>query len=136
MTLETPWTPDTIAQLRQMWADGVSTPEIGRRLGVSKNSAVGKIHRLHLPPRPSPIRPRTGDQPKPRPRAALRGTLPPSTVIPVDRVREIVVVGQRVRECCWIDGQRGAWLNCDQSAIGKSSYCGHHHSIAYLRRAA
>jgi len=50
------WTDDTIARLRDLWADGLSTAEIGRRLGVSKNAVVGKAHRLSLPARPSPIR--------------------------------------------------------------------------------
>lgn len=50
------WTEETIARLRVFWRDGFSTAEIGRRMGTSKNSVVGKAHRLGLPPRPSPIR--------------------------------------------------------------------------------
>ena len=50
------WTEDTIARLRVFWRDGFSTAEIGRRMGTTKNSVVGKAHRLGLPPRPSPIR--------------------------------------------------------------------------------
>jgi GcrA cell cycle regulator len=50
------WTDDTIVRLRDLWAQGLSTAEIGRRLGVSKNAVVGKAHRLNLPARPSPIR--------------------------------------------------------------------------------
>jgi len=49
------WTDDAIARLRTLWAEGLSTAEIGRRLGVSKNAIVGKAHRLNLPARPSPI---------------------------------------------------------------------------------
>ena len=45
---------DTIARLRDLWAEGLSTAEIGRRLGVSKNAIVGKAHRLELSARPSP----------------------------------------------------------------------------------
>jgi hypothetical protein len=50
------WNPDTVARLRSLWAEGLSTAEIGRRMGVSKNAVVGKSHRLNLPARPSPIR--------------------------------------------------------------------------------
>jgi len=50
------WTEAVIAELRRLWAEGLSTAEIGRRLGVSKNAIVGKAHRLALSPRPSPIR--------------------------------------------------------------------------------
>jgi GcrA cell cycle regulator len=44
------------ARLRQLWAEGHSTAEIGRMMGLSKNAIVGAAHRLDLPGRPSPIR--------------------------------------------------------------------------------
>jgi GcrA cell cycle regulator len=50
------WSDETIAQLRALWAEGHSTAEIGRRMGISKNAVVGKAHRLSLSSRPSPIR--------------------------------------------------------------------------------
>jgi len=50
------WTEEAINQLRQMWAEGKSTGEIGKILGVSKNAVVGKAHRLGLESRPSPIK--------------------------------------------------------------------------------
>jgi GcrA cell cycle regulator len=56
------WNEETIRHLRDLWAEGHSTAEIGRRLGVSKNAIVGKAHRLDLDARPSPIR---RDGPKP-----------------------------------------------------------------------
>jgi GcrA cell cycle regulator len=49
------WTPERIGNLESLWAEGRSTAEIGRRLGVSKNAVVGKAHRLGLPGRKSPI---------------------------------------------------------------------------------
>ncbi len=50
------WNEEMIARLRQLWQEGHSTAEIGRRMGITKNAVVGKAHRLILPPRPSPIR--------------------------------------------------------------------------------
>jgi len=50
------WSDEVISHLRALWAEGHSTAEIGRRLGVTKNAIVGKAHRLDLPARPSPIR--------------------------------------------------------------------------------
>ncbi len=50
------WAEDTIVRLRSLWDEGLSTAEIGRRLGITKNAVVGKAHRLDLPARPSPIR--------------------------------------------------------------------------------
>jgi GcrA cell cycle regulator len=74
------WDEETIRQLRALWAEGHSTAEIGRRLGVSKNAIVGKAHRLELDARPSPIRRESGkpegERPTPFPRATAT-TLPP-----------------------------------------------------------
>lgn len=50
------WTDEMVNQLREMWKEGLTTGEIGKRLGVSKNSIVGKVHRLGLSGRPSPIK--------------------------------------------------------------------------------
>jgi GcrA cell cycle regulator len=73
------WTDEVIERLRALWAEGHSTAEIGRRMGVSKNAVVGKAHRLGLTARPSPIRRGAGgDAPR---RATIRRavgpTLPP-----------------------------------------------------------
>ncbi len=50
------WTPEKVEKLRKLWKKGLTTVEIGRELGVSKNSVVGKAHRLKLDARPSPIK--------------------------------------------------------------------------------
>ncbi len=72
------WTDETITRLRALWAEGHSTAEIGRRLGVSKNAVVGKAHRLDLEGRPSPIRPAAeGARPRPTARRVAGPTLPP-----------------------------------------------------------
>ena len=74
------WSDETIARLRDLWAEGHSTAEIGRRLGVSKNAVVGKAHRLDLPARPSPIRPEAAEGAEPRRVVSRRvegPTLPP-----------------------------------------------------------
>ncbi len=67
------WTDAVILSLRALWDEGLSTAEIGRRLGVTKNAVVGKAHRLDLPARPSPIR--RGVAPA-APRRATGPTLP------------------------------------------------------------
>ena len=74
------WNEDVIGRLRELWAEGHSTAEIGRRLGVSKNAIVGKAHRLELPARPSPIRRESGEPTAERraaPRRTEGPTLPP-----------------------------------------------------------
>lgn len=73
------WAPEQIAELRRLWPTGLSTTEIGRRLGVSKNAVVGKAHRLELIARPSPIRPRRDGAPQ-RPRRPRQ--TPPTPLTP------------------------------------------------------
>lgn len=50
------WTDENILELKSLWSEGLTTGEIGKRLGVSKNAVVGKAHRLGLKGRPSPIK--------------------------------------------------------------------------------
>ncbi len=50
------WTDEMVEDLKKMWKEGMTTGEIGKKLGVSKNSIVGKVHRLGLSGRPSPIK--------------------------------------------------------------------------------
>ena len=57
-----PWTDEMVETLKKMWNEGLSTGEIGKRLGVSKNSIVGKVHRLQLTARPSPIKKKNSEE--------------------------------------------------------------------------
>jgi GcrA cell cycle regulator len=148
------WNDDTIGRLRALWAEGLSTAEIGRRMGVSKNAVVGKAHRLNLAARPSPIR-RDGEK-TPRRRQARRAhgtTLPvlaaamaPMPVIdsprPIERPAPPVLravpaprPGARVTPCCWPIGEPGtrSFRFCDVDAIAGKPYCEEHSSLAYVK---
>ena len=50
------WTPELVKELKRLWNKGLTTVEIGNRIGMSKNAVVGKAHRLGLEGRPSPIK--------------------------------------------------------------------------------
>lgn len=83
----TDWTEELHVRLRALWNEGLSTAEIGRRIGASKNAVVGKAHRLHLPTRPSPIRRHGRPPPPPRAPRAVGPTLPPfATPAPVPAI--------------------------------------------------
>lgn len=152
------WNEETIGRLRGLWAEGHSTAEIGRRLGVSKNAVVGKAHRLDLPARPSPIR-RDGGSGRARsaaPRRVAGPTLPPlsSTRAPMDgltpppapsapvqvhapapRVQAVPRAYGRVISCCWPIGEPGAssFRFCDSESTPGKPYCAEHASLAYVR---
>jgi GcrA cell cycle regulator len=52
----TTWNAETEQTLRTLWDEGLSAAAIGRRIGVAKNSIIGKARRLKLTPRLSPIK--------------------------------------------------------------------------------
>jgi len=72
------WTEERLAKLRELWDSGMATEAIGAKLGTTKNSVVGKAHRLKLPSRPSPIKSDPNAPRKPRKKAprAVQLTLP------------------------------------------------------------
>ncbi|HEX7389126.1 MAG TPA: GcrA family cell cycle regulator [Acidiphilium sp.] len=152
------WTDETIDRLKGLWAEGLSTAEIGRRLNISKNAVVGKAHRLDLPARPSPIRREVGGmRPRsPAPRRVSGPTLPalaslsvsaqtatPSPVRPVmPSVARPSLVGSgvsrtapRTPACCWPIGEPGtsSFRFCGEPSLGGKPYCGAHAEIAYVR---
>ena len=152
------WSEEQITRLRALWAEGHSTAEIGRRMGISKNAVVGKAHRLNLSARPSPIRrvpgaPQVPRAPRPAPmRAVERVPFP-------QRNFSVVTAGQVMRPvsppqprpvatptpppaprlsnatCCWPIGEPGKpgfTFCCDRALAGKP-YCEAHAAQAYVR---
>lgn len=145
------WTAEAIERLRALWAEGHSTAEIGRRMGISKNAVVGKAHRLNLPARPSPIRREAVGGPEARQQAARpvrpagvapRTTLPPSPVVvavaPPAAAPPVVRHFPRLssaKSCCWPIGEPGqaGFRFCTSVAIVGKPYCPEHASVAYVK---
>jgi GcrA cell cycle regulator len=138
------WTDDIIAKLRILWAEGLSTAEIGRRLNISKNAVVGKAHRLNLPPRPSPIRRSEAGDATPRapqPKRTQGPTLPPLTAAlapPMPPLRALMPTQKttpRATPCCWPIGEPGkpSFHFCNAAAAPNKPYCESHAAIAYVR---
>lgn len=52
------WTdnPDAAGKLRTLWKKGLSASQIAAELGCTRNTVIGKAHRLRLSKRPSPIK--------------------------------------------------------------------------------
>jgi GcrA cell cycle regulator len=149
----TAWNDDLVRRLRALWQAGLSTAEIGRHLGMSKNAIVGKAHRLNLPARPSPIRTcPTADPAPPRPRqpvppltaltpltpCAPAPTVPPPVDQPPSRPLTGVAPARRTgsRRCCWPIGDPGTqeFCFCDNDARAGKPYCDDHCRLAYRVR--
>jgi GcrA cell cycle regulator len=151
------WTIDRIEQLKKLWADGLSASQIAAELGgISRNSVIGKVHRLGLagrPKRPARIMPRRR---KPRSRGAtmrivrpaIRGNTPLAPMHAFEPVRgpepevieNIIPIGQRCStlelsegKCRWPIGDPSTpdFFFCGGKTIEGLPYCGYHARIAY-----
>lgn len=154
------WTETKIARLRELSMEGVSTSEIGRRLGVSKNAVVGKRHRLGLPARPSPImrdgRPRPTRVPLVRsqtPLPALRCLQQRAqTCTPAAPDRPMVLQApapalppavsptpyqprRKSQPCGWPIGEprTPGFRFCDAKLVSGKPYCAEHMQLAYVK---
>jgi GcrA cell cycle regulator len=152
------WTTEAIERLKALWAEGHSTAEIGRRMGISKNAVVGKAHRLTLPARPSPIRRDATPRPAPVPRAprpapmplqrlaaapAPRPAAPPAPAAPppvaatAPVLRSFPAARPRIgaRSCCWPLGEPGTqgFRFCGGDPMVGKPYCAEHAALAYVK---
>ncbi len=128
------WTPERIVELTRLWNEGLTTSEIGKRLGISKNAVVGKAHRMQLSSRPSPIkrsmRPMTARPApvaKPMPYAAPQANMAQP---PKQRVVELSAHG-----CRWPTGHPGepGFHFCNERALVGRPYCAEHATMAYVK---
>ncbi|HEX6981099.1 MAG TPA: GcrA family cell cycle regulator [Alphaproteobacteria bacterium] len=133
------WTSEQINQLTRLWHEGLSTAEIGKRLGISKNAVVGKAHRLRLAARPSPIK-RVGSRQSPAPRPAAQHR-PQSMAAPARTPSPAPQPAPRVVElstqtCRWPIGHPGdpGFHFCTERAIQGKPYCIEHSAVAYVKK--
>jgi GcrA cell cycle regulator len=55
--MEITWTPERVERLNQLFEEGLPTAEIGRRLGLTKNAVIGRLHRSAMTRREPPPKP-------------------------------------------------------------------------------
>ena len=105
--VEPTWTPERIEALVKLWDEGVTTAEIGRRIGVTKNAVIGKVHRIGLVPRV------VTEKPAPR-RNVFDFTGP---------------------VCMWPIGHPGDadFHFCGTAPVNGKPYCAKHAAQAYIR---
>ncbi len=113
------WTTEKIKQLKKLWNKGKSTVEIGKELGISKNAVVGKVHRLELEARPSPIK-------KPVKTTRPKKTEPESKT-------HIGLLDLKMNSCRWPigDPKDADFHFCGATTSTGKPYCPEHCKIAY-----
>ena len=147
------WTDEMIEKLRQMWKQGLTTSEIAKKIGVSKNSIVGKVHRLNLTARPSPIK-KKEEAPLEQPVRKTAEKEPKSTK-PVKKIKiETVEISPAVavpstvettgciplteldnHTCRWPigDPRDEGFCFCGKKVRSGQTYCEEHAAIAYVK---
>ncbi len=147
------WTPELIKDLKKLWKKGLTTGEIGRLIGMSKNAVVGKAHRLGLESRPSPIRREKVEVPK-----VKKSTAPVSKhVVSMEKqekesqavqlntdklskpskkngkVKGVKLVDLKPTSCRWPEGdpKDPDFHFCGKEALPGKSYCEEHSQVAY-----
>ena len=108
------WTPLRVSVLIALWQEGLATSEIGRRLGVTKNAVIGKVHRLGLTKRQSPIR-------------KFEEKTLPADIINLEKL----TAGM----CSWPSGEPGTegFHFCGRPSAPDKPYCAGHCAQAYVK---
>ena len=138
------WTDEQVEQLKKLWEKGLTTGEIGKALGVSKNAVVGKAHRLELNGRPSPIR-RNEEEEVEQPaeteekttvvekKKTAKTTSAPKRV-EKDKKKLFTVNDLTAHSCRWPigDPKDEDFHFCGKEALPDKPYCAEHAAIAYV----
>jgi GcrA cell cycle regulator len=139
---ETDWDEQQVALLSQLWAKGHTTAQIGAVMRLSKNAIIGKVHRLGLPSRPSPIKrgaahpaiERRSDSP---PMKSTAHIIRLHTPQPMPRVASLAPAKyQAVRDCQFPTTPGRPYRFCAAPAAPGRVYCTRHVKVCYSQRAA
>lgn len=146
------WTDESVEELRRLWDKGLTANEIAKKLGVTKNAIVGKVHRLCLKARPSPIKTKGEET------AAPKSTVKKNVVTEIieetndtiaEQISETVVEtpvvkddGSRIRlveldshTCRWPlgDPRDEDFGFCGKKVRAGQTYCDEHSTVAYVK---
>lgn len=120
---------ETRQRVRELWNNGLTSGEISKELGITRNSVVGIIDRLRGKGFFVRIRGKGAFKvKKPRP-LVIRPSreLPPVLGTPTD------ILGLKFRSCRFIveEGDVKTTKYCN-NRIYKQSFCNHHYSLCYV----
>ena len=143
------WTDDRVQQLKILWAEGHSASEIADRLGqTTRNSVIGKVHRLGLSGRKKTQRPRqprvSTASPRQRRRAIGVSRRQPAAIVEVTvesvlaklgPAPELAVTVQTLTgsTCRWPEGdpRTPVFHFCGRKPESSGPYCKPHDWIAH-----
>lgn len=115
------WTDEKIKNLKKLWLKGATTAEIAKKLGLSKNSVIGKVHRLNLETRPSPIKKKVSVSPAKKLKQ------------PAKKQERIGIMELKLNTCRWPIGDPTDedFHFCGKNTVMGKPYCAEHCKMAY-----
>lgn len=127
---ETPvWTEERLEKLKELWNKGLSISQIGEELDVSRNAIAGKVYRLGLPKRQSPI------SSKPAAKKAAAAPAPTETIDQTDLPLKLALrnIDWSRSKCSWPigDPKTTAFKFCGKDDVTGKPYCNDHCFDAY-----
>lgn len=141
------WNEELEQNLIKLWNQGVTTAEIGRILGVTKNSVIGKSHRLNLQKRESCIKYKEEIESTDKEiisenesikdtkveKVSSKSTVTPSKEIKKEKL--ITLMDLEPGMCHWPvgDPKDEDFHFCGCKTHHGRVYCDYHHSIAYVQ---
>ena len=148
------WDPDDDARLTLLWNGGMSTAQIGLRIGRTKSAAIGRARRLNLVPRPSPlpgapkqravqVAPKAQrEPPSPEPQVRIVRPDPPAAAPPPElppaapplSPQPRSVVFSCATSCQWIEGFGPEWTKCGGPTVDHGSWCAAHRRRVFIGR--
>jgi GcrA cell cycle regulator len=140
------WSEERTATLKKLWLEGLSASQVARQLGgVSRSAVIGKVHRLGITVRETPVRSRTSTVRAPS-RVSVRqrpsrDVTPPRASPRFERTEEDLlptsgILGLSAHSCRWPIGhpENDDFGFCGRpKASARSSYCEQHSQGAFRR---
>ena len=137
------WSEALVARLSELWMSGTTSGEIGRRLGISRSSVMGKLrrlgllcndHRALLPRRVniqlstdfSTVTNRPQKRPHSRNKRPVTDFVIPPPPPPPPAYGTLNLLDLRHNSCRWPEGERPDYRFCGRPKAGESSYCESH----------
>jgi GcrA cell cycle regulator len=142
------WNDERTAVLKRLWLEGLSASQVARQLGgVSRSAVIGKVHRLGITVRDTPVRPRSSSvrapsrlQVRPRQVAPVPVTAPRSTAIRlatpgIELSPTASILGLEIHSCRWPIGNpdQNDFGFCGREKSARVSYCDQHAQGAFRR---
>ena len=128
------WTEERETQLRELRDRGYSSSQIAAELGgVTRNAVIGAAHRMGLRSTKRVAAPKAVRKPRVRSTQFRKPVMKTEPLPMMDRQSDapVTLFDLEPHHCRWPSGDAAPYTFCGGTKLDGSSYCGHHHRVAY-----